>query len=146
VDRSQVATDNMKVHKMNCAQAVLAAYCEELGWELDDALRVAMGFGGGMGYTGGMCGAVTGAYMVIGLKIDFKADQLQECKEKAYTLVHEFDAKFRQLRGSVLCGELLGYDLRDPAQIEAARAEGAFAATCPGLVAHAVKILESLKF
>jgi C_GCAxxG_C_C family probable redox protein len=136
----------MKVHKMNCAQAVLATFCEDLGWEMDDALRVAMGFGGGMGYTGGVCGAVTGAYMVIGLKINFHPDQLQECKEKAYALVHEFDAKFRQLHGSVLCGELLGYDLRDPAKIDAARANGAFAAKCPGLVEQAVKVLESLKF
>jgi C_GCAxxG_C_C family probable redox protein len=146
VDRSEIARDNMKLHKMNCAQAVLAAFCEDLGWEIDDALRIAMGFGGGMGYTGGTCGAVTGAYMVIGLKIDFNVDQLQACKEKAYALVHEFDAKFKQLHGTVLCGELLGYDLRDPAQLEAARAEGVFPAKCPGFVSEAVKILEALKY
>jgi C_GCAxxG_C_C family probable redox protein len=145
VDRSEIARDSMKLHKMNCAQAVLAAFCEDLGWEIDDALRIAMGFGGGMGYTGGTCGAVTGAYMVIGLMIDFNADQLQACKEKAYAMVHEFDARFKQLHGTVLCGELLGYDLRDPAQIEAARAAGVFAAKCPGFVGQAVKILETLR-
>jgi C_GCAxxG_C_C family probable redox protein len=145
VDRGDIARDNMKVHKMNCAQAVLAAFCEELGFEEEDALRIAMGFGGGMGYTGGTCGAVTGAYMVIGLKIDFKPDQLQACKEKAYALVQEFDAKFKQLNKTVLCGELLGYDLRDPVKLEAARADGAFS-KCPGFVEQAVKILESLKY
>ena len=136
----------MQVDKMNCAQSVLAVFCEELGLKKEDALRIAMGFGGGMGHTGGTCGAITGAYMVIGLKTDFTKDNLPECKEKAYALVQEFDARFQQRHGSSLCSELLGYDLRDAVQMEAAKEAGVFAAKCPDFLNEAVVILESLKY
>jgi len=52
----------------NCAQAILSTYGTELGIEREHALRVAGPFGVGMGRMGNTCGAVTGAYMVIGLK------------------------------------------------------------------------------
>jgi C_GCAxxG_C_C family probable redox protein len=136
----------MQVDKMNCAQSVLVAFCEELGLKKEDALRIAMGFGGGMGHTGGTCGAVTGACMVIGLKTKLTSDNLPACKEKAYALVYEFDVRFKQRYPSALCGELLGYDLRNPAQIEAAKAAGIFATKCPSFLREAVEILESLKY
>ena len=49
----------------NCAQAMLGAYAEELGLDRAQALKVATGFGGGMGRMGGTCGVITGAYMVL---------------------------------------------------------------------------------
>jgi C_GCAxxG_C_C family probable redox protein len=145
MNRSEAVVSNMQVDKMNCAQSVLVAFCEELGLKKDDALRIAMGFGGGMGHTGGTCGAVTGAYMVIGLKTELTIDNLPACKEKAYALVHEFDTRFKQRYPSALCGDLLGYDLRNPEQIEAAKAAGVFATKCPSFLREAVEILESLK-
>ena len=53
----------------SCSQSVLAAFAPELGLDADAALRVSAAFGGGMGRTGGTCGAVTGALMVLGLQI-----------------------------------------------------------------------------
>jgi C_GCAxxG_C_C family probable redox protein len=143
---SEIAAKSMLVEKMNCAQAVLTTFCEELGMEKMDALRVAMGFGGGMGNTGGTCGAVTGAYMVIGLKMNLESNDLPTCKEKASALVKEFTKNFIQRCQSTLCGDLLGYDLRDPAQLEAAKAAGVFGTRCPDLVREAVKVLETLKY
>ena len=144
MNRSEAAANSMLKEKMNCAQAVLTAFCEELDMEKEQALRVAMGFGGGMGHTGGICGAVTGAYMVIGLKMDLNGDNLQVCKEKAYVRVNEFTARFKERQQSVLCGDLLGYDLRDPEQAKAAKETGAIAAKCPGFVREAIKILEEI--
>ena len=63
--RSENARLNMVESKMNCAQSVLTAFSDELGLDRNTALRLARGFGGGMGRTGKTCGAVTGAYMVI---------------------------------------------------------------------------------
>lgn len=146
MNRSEIVVNNMQVDKMNCAQSVLAAFCEELGFKKDDALRIAMGFGGGMGHTGGMCGAVTGAYMVIGLKTNLINNDLPACKEKAYALVHEFDDRFKQRHPSALCGDLLGYDLRNPELMEAAKEAGVFATKCPAFLREAVEILESLKY
>ena len=49
----------------NCAQSVLYSYADELGLPDDLAMKIATGFGGGMGRTQEVCGAVTGALMVI---------------------------------------------------------------------------------
>ncbi len=146
MSRSEDAAKGMLVEKMNCAQAVLTAFCEELGMEKVDALRIAMGFGGGMAHTGGTCGAVTGAYMVIGLHMDLDSSDLLTCKGKTSALVNEFTNKFKQRYQSSLCGDLLGYDLRDPKQFEAAKEAGVFTSKCPEFVREAVRILETLKY
>ena len=52
----------------NCCQSVLLAYCQEFGLDSQVASRLSTGFGGGMGRMAGVCGAVTGAFMVLGLK------------------------------------------------------------------------------
>ena len=52
----------------NCSQSVLTAFCNEFGLHDEPAFRIACGFGGGMGRMAKTCGAVTGAFMVIGLK------------------------------------------------------------------------------
>ena len=65
----------MKEHRINCAQTVITTFCEELGLDRAIALQVANGFGGGMGRTGRTCGAVTGAYMVLGLSQDIPAEK-----------------------------------------------------------------------
>ena len=52
----------------NCAQSVFCTYCEELGISKESAAKIAGGFGGGMGRLQEVCGAVTGAFMVLSLK------------------------------------------------------------------------------
>ena len=77
----------------SCSQSVLAAFAPELGLDADAALRVSAAFGGGMGRTGGTCGAVTGALMALGLKYGATvADPV--AKERTYALTREFIARF----------------------------------------------------
>jgi len=52
----------------SCSQAVLSAYGEQFGMNREMALKVSGAFGGGMGHLGETCGAVTGAFMLVGLK------------------------------------------------------------------------------
>lgn len=52
----------------SCSQSVFSAFAPELGLDREMALRVATAFGGGMGHRGDTCGAVTGAFLAIGLK------------------------------------------------------------------------------
>ena len=52
----------------NCCQAVVCAYCEELGVKEEDVFRMTEGFGLGMGGLKDTCGAVTGMFLTIGLK------------------------------------------------------------------------------
>ncbi|HYC20977.1 MAG TPA: C-GCAxxG-C-C family protein [Candidatus Bathyarchaeia archaeon] len=55
-------------HGFSCSQAVLSAFAQHFGLERDTALRISQGFGAGIAYTDDICGAVSGAIMVIGLR------------------------------------------------------------------------------
>ncbi|MBN1813345.1 MAG: C_GCAxxG_C_C family protein [Anaerolineae bacterium] len=131
----------------NCAQSVIATCGPEMGLDRETALRVAGGFGGGMGRLGEVCGAVTGAFLVIGLKHGkiHPEDNENETKEKAYTLVYEFADRFRACNGAILCRELLGCDISTPAGRAQAREKGVFNNLCPKLVRDAVEILEQMR-
>ena len=60
----------------NCAQAVLGAYVDLFDLDMDKAMTIAYGFGGGVGMTREICGTLTGGAMAIGLKYG-KADAEQ---------------------------------------------------------------------
>lgn len=128
----------------NCAQAVLSTYCNELGLEKEAALRIAGGFGGGMGHIGETCGAVTGAIMLIGLKYGkVKADD-NSARERTYALVQEFTRRFIEVNGSVKCKELLGCDISIPNELKSAREHRLFETICPKLVVDSSEIIEVL--
>ena len=128
----------------NCAQAVLAPFCEELGLDGKRALRIAPGFGAGFGGNQEICGAVTGAVMAIGLKHGQERPGDQEAKEKAYALTRELMARFRAEFGSCFCRDLLGVDLLTEEGQRRYREEGLGKRICRPCVSGAVRILETL--
>jgi len=128
----------------NCSQAVLSVYAEEFGLCRETALKIACGFGGGMGRMALTCGAVTGAFMVIGLKYGNVDANEKEIKEKTYGLVKEFARRFEKRNGSSVCRELLGCDISEPDGLRSAKENDLFASVCPGLVQDAVGILEEM--
>jgi C_GCAxxG_C_C family probable redox protein len=128
----------------NCAQAVLSTCGPELGLDRETALKVAGGLGGGMGRLGEVCGAVTGAFMVIGLKYGKTRPEDDEAKERAYGLVTEFADRFKSRNGSILCRELLGCDISTPESRAAAKEKDLFATLCPKLVQDAMEIVEQM--
>jgi C_GCAxxG_C_C family probable redox protein len=95
----------------NCAQAVFSTYAPLFGVEEGCALQVSTGFGAGMGRLQEVCGAVTGAFMVIGCKHGMTNSLDTHEKEKAYGLIKEFEQRFCRLHGSISCRQLLGCDL-----------------------------------
>lgn len=137
--KSQIAIENFKT--LNCAQSVLLSHTEELNLERTTALRIALGFGGGMAM-GETCGAVTGAYMVLGLKAKFEEKSIQEIKADTKAAVRKFNALFMAKHGSLTCKKLLGVDISTPEGSAEANEKGLFDSVCTGLVASAAKILE----
>ena len=105
---------------------------------------MALAFGAGMGRTGNVCGAVTGAYMVLRLRPYHELNTLTERKEKVYSLVSEFNRRFMTLNKSLNCTDLLGCDLSTPDELTTARSKKLFAKNCPKFVADAVNILEEM--
>ena len=128
----------------NCAQAVFTAFCEELGLVEKLGLKIACPFGGGLGHTGGVCGAVSGALLTIGLKYGSDSPELGNIKAQNYIIAQDFISEFKKRNGSVNCTELISYDLSDKTQLELARQAGVFKTNCPKYVSDAVEILESI--
>lgn len=128
----------------SCAPSVLSAYSEQFGLEKELALKIACGFGGGIGRTGRTCGAVTGAVMVIGLKHGQASVDDEESRQETHKLVKQFIDRFTALHGSVECRELIGYDLSNPTEFESARESGVVEEKCHGFVYDAARILEDV--
>lgn len=127
-----------------CAPAVLSTYSEQLGLEKALALKIACGFGAGIGRMGRTCGAVTGALMAIGLKHGQVNLADQESQQKTYTLVKEFVDRFTALHGSIECKELIGYNLSDSGELSLAIESGVFKNKCPSFVYDSACILEDV--
>lgn len=97
MDNIKKAQENMASRKANCAQSVLTAFCEDYGLRADMAYNIAQGFGGGMHINNGTCGAVTGAYMVLGLANPVTGDNPRQKMDKVVALETEFNRKFTEL-------------------------------------------------
>jgi len=143
IDRRQQAL-TMFEGDFNCAQSVFSAFAAELGLDKQTALRVSTGFGGGMGKMQQTCGAVTGAFMVLGLKYGKAEDDDEERKTQTYNLVRRFAQSFEEEHNSIDCREILGRELKTQEEWDKANAEGLFADTCKKCVGSAVTILEEL--
>jgi len=96
----------------DCSQAILSAWCEDYGLDKETALKLSCGFAAGMARLSHTCGAVTGAYLVIGLKHGKCQPDDNQAKEKTFALMQEFDKRFIEKYSSTNCQELLGVDLR----------------------------------
>jgi len=125
----------------NCSQAVFSTYCEEFGLDKKTALKIACGLGGGMGRLGEVCGAVSGAYLLIGLKYGKYVKEDEKAKEKTYEMIQEFTRLFKAKNRTTICRELLGVDLlTGDKQLAAERVK----TICPKMVQDAAEILESM--
>jgi C_GCAxxG_C_C family probable redox protein len=129
---------------LSCSQAILSTFGEQFGLDRETALKVAAGFGGGMGRMAGTCGAVTGAFMVLGLKYGAVSAEDRDAKELTYELVREFAARFKERNGSVECRELLGCDISTPEGLQEFKDKGLLSTLCPNYVLDAAEILAEM--
>jgi len=128
----------------NCAQAVFATYAEQFGLDHEIALKIAGAFGGGMARMGDTCGAVTGAFMVIGLKHGKAEKKDDPARERTYKLTNEFTVRFKELHGSIMCRELINCNISTPEGLKQAQDEKIFKTICPKFVRDAGNILEQI--
>jgi len=122
---------------------MLAGFGELHGLDRSTALKLARAFGSGMGM-GRECGAVTGALMILGLKVQ-EASSEKETRYRVYDLVKEFVRLFEEKRGTIICKDLLGVDLGTPEGRDKAIKDNLFRTLCPGFVRDAAQILADMK-
>ena len=91
----------------NCAQAVFCAFCDETGLSLENAARLSLSFGGGMGRLREVCGTVSGALMALGMLRGYSDPADPQAKAEHYRLVQQYAQRFREINGTIICRELL---------------------------------------
>jgi C_GCAxxG_C_C family probable redox protein len=130
----------------NCSQAVVGAWADDIGLTFETAVKISSGFGGGMGRMREVCGAVTGAFTVLGAKFSDGSANPQD-KKNVYELVQKFAARFKEENGfdSIICRELLGLpNLKSASDPTPAARTGEYykKRPCPELVALSAALLE----
>lgn len=126
----------------NCSQAVLTAFASDFGLNEELTLKLGSELGSGA-RNGEICGAVSGALLVLGLKYGHYNSTDNERKARAYAIADEFTKRFKAVNGSIVCRDLLGYDLTDPEDMAVISEKKLFCEFCPIMVKSAVEVLES---
>lgn len=129
--------------KFHCSQAVLAAFAPECGLTEEQALRLGACFGSGMRKSE-VCGACTGALMVLGLLYGQHDAADLESRMTANRVNDRMMDGFAAASGSYSCRELLHCDLATKEGVEYARNNRLFTELCPDMVANAVDVLERI--
>lgn len=130
MDRAKLAIEKHN-NGYNCAQAVVCAFTDKTDFTEDQLFRISEAFGGGMGGTKGVCGAVTGMVFLAGLEKSFGLNAIPDTnKAESYSLAGKLMAKFEEQNKSLLCSRLKDGGLR----------------SCDGCIEDAVRIvMEELK-
>ena len=126
-----------------CSQAVLAAFADECGLTEEQALKLGSCFGSGM-RKGDVCGACTGALMVLGLLYGQDDETDQESRQFSNRITDRMTSGFSEAYGAYRCNDLLGCDMTTREGFEYARDNNLFKEFCPLLVANAVDVLEGI--
>lgn len=137
--KSQIAIEHFKT--LNCAQSVLMSFAKELNLDEMTAIKISAAFGGGMAM-GKTCGAVTGAYMVLGMRTQSEGKTVQEIKAEAKASVRKFNELFLAKHDSLTCKKLLGVNISTPEGAAMATERNLYDTVCTELVASAAEILE----
>ncbi len=129
---------------MNCAQSVVVAFAEDLNFDRTIASNTAVGFGGGMGRLQETCGAVTGAFMVLGMYNSQKCQDNLALKNATYPMIRQFDAQFKSIHQTTNCRALLQCDLSSEEGHALAVENKLFEKICEKCIVDAVGIVEEL--
>ena len=90
---------------LSCAQAIFSLYGKDLGFDTETAVKIASAFGAGVAKTGEICGAASGALMVIGLTQRPEDIRDATSREKVYAKARRFLDEFTARNASVNCTE-----------------------------------------
>ncbi len=107
----------------NCSQAVFGAFCEDFGIDRKLGLKLSSGFGGGVARKRQVCGAVSGAVMVLSLVQGYSEAENTEQKQKLYAEIRKVLDEFEQETGSIVCKELLGLKEKESSPVPEARSK-----------------------
>ena len=124
------------------SEAVLLAVCQDYNIENDLIPKIATCFGGGIGNTGSVCGAVIGATMAIGI-VRKQSSSIEEWLATA-EVAREFRRRFEDEMQTISCRELTGLDLSTDGGTEELMNSDIAMTVCIPAVGHAYRIVSDL--
>ncbi|MGD2034711.1 MAG: C-GCAxxG-C-C family protein [Bacteroidales bacterium] len=139
---NKAALSFLKGH--NCAQSIVSAFGEQFGLSEELGLKLATGLGAGINYQGKTCGAVAGAFIVLGLRYGVNNETDIEGKERLRNMLDKFSEGFIQKYNSLECKSILGKDVSNEKELEELREKNVFREICPQFVATASELIENL--
>ncbi len=128
----------------NCAQTVLITFTADLEVDSNLALDLSSGFGAGMGRLQETCGAVTGAFMVLGLYNSRICLTEDETKESTISMIQNFSKKFIRIHGVTDCKSLLKCDLKTEEGQKEYRQYHLSERVCEKCIQNSVSIVQEL--
>lgn len=108
--RVETALEAYASDDTNCSQAVATAYSDDLGIDRETARNIVQGLGGGIGGTGGVCGALTAAVCVVSARCAHAGLD----KAGTYAKVREACGLFEERMGTMECAVILEGEVPRP--------------------------------
>lgn len=96
----------------NCCQSVVGAFCEDFGMDFNTTIKMVSPLGAGMGRMREVCGAVSGMFIVLGMKEGYNDPKAFDEKKEIYEKVQNLAKEFQNKNGSIICRELLGLNIK----------------------------------
>lgn len=141
-------TEEKAIHSfrsgLNCAQSVVTAYADRLKYDTIQAAGLSCGFGGGMGRLQQTCGAVTGAFMVLGMYYSQRIPDQAERKNITYAAVRKLHSDFKLKCGTADCRTLLGCDLQTEEGMRFHKETNQNKTICEKCISAAVELLDEM--
>jgi C_GCAxxG_C_C family probable redox protein len=142
--KSEIAAAKF-LERYNCAQSVFYAFSGDLGIDEESALKMACGFGAGMGRKEEVCGALAGGIMAIGSKYGRGLHDDRRATELTYAKTRELMDRFAEKHGSYICRTLLnGCELMTEEGQRQFKEQDLSNRVCNGCVQDVVNILEAM--
>ncbi len=144
MQRSEIAAKKFS-EGYNCAQSVFYAFCDDLNFDKNAALKLSCGFGAGMGRKEEVCGAVSGGIMVIGVKYGRGENDDISLMEETYKKTRALLDLFTDRHGSFICRNLLnGCELTSPEGRQEYKQQDLRNKVCKPCVESVVQIIEEM--
>ncbi|WP_421919113.1 C-GCAxxG-C-C family protein [Marinifilum sp.] len=143
ITKKEKAVENFR-SGMNCAQSVLLAFSDQYKFDDNLAFQISSGFGGGMGRLQKTCGAVTGAFMLIGIHNCEKYSNHSLQTENNRSMIQEFNRRFTQTYESLDCRDIIKCDLNTPEGQQYCKENNSKEIICTKCITDSIDIVNAL--
>ena len=139
--RSEKAIENFMAG-YNCSQAVSLAFADMLPIDEKTLSKLACSFGGGIGRLREVCGALSGAVMVLSLLYGYDGPESGDIKLAQYEKVQTLAKRMEEKWETIICRDLLGRVGHDDPKPDERTAEYYAERPCARIVGDVAALLE----